>query len=131
MPLSKNDPHTSEDYWNLLDGVRAELIDFGEVLSGMQPPAIVADNSLYPRCCGIKTHLLPHEPIRHPGAFVTGRFRHPASHAGGGPRAAQEGTVIAGARPDLPSDYAHRNTVCVIGRLRRMANWPFSKNYAQ
>ena len=27
MPLPKVDPHTSEDYWNLPDGVRAELID--------------------------------------------------------------------------------------------------------
>ena len=35
MPVSKNDPHTSEGYWNPPDGVRAELIDFGPVLAGM------------------------------------------------------------------------------------------------
>ena len=28
-------------------------------------------------------------------------------------------------------NYAHRNTVCVIGHLRHFANWPFPKNYAQ
>ena len=43
-------------------------------------------------------YLLPHGPVRHPGAL---------------------------------SDCAHRNTVRVIGRFRRMSNWPFSKNYAQ
>ena len=28
-------------------------------------------------------------------------------------------------------NYAQRSTVCVIRRLRRLANWPFSRNYAQ
>ena len=27
MPLLKNDQYTSEDYWNLPEGTRAELID--------------------------------------------------------------------------------------------------------
>lgn len=37
MPLSKHAPYTAEDYWNLPEGVRAELID-GE-LYDMTPPS--------------------------------------------------------------------------------------------
>ena len=36
MPLPKPRPFTAEDYWNLPEGVRAELID-GE-LYNMTPP---------------------------------------------------------------------------------------------
>ena len=36
MPLPKNDSYTSEDYWNLPDGVRAELID-GELWNLASP----------------------------------------------------------------------------------------------
>ena len=37
MPLLKNDQYTSEDYWNLPEGTRAELID-GK-LYDMAPPS--------------------------------------------------------------------------------------------
>lgn len=37
-----------------------------------------------------------------------------------------------GGGPSVPhANCAHRNTACAIRRLRRMANWPFSKDCAQ
>ena len=45
MPLLKNDTYTSEDYWNLPDGERAELID-GKLIA-MAPPSLKHQNIIF------------------------------------------------------------------------------------
>ena len=45
MPLLKNDQYTSEDYWNLPEGTRAELID-GK-LYDMAPPSRIHQEISY------------------------------------------------------------------------------------
>lgn len=45
MPLLKNDQYTSEDYWNLPEGTRAELID-GK-LYDMAPPSWIHQEISY------------------------------------------------------------------------------------
>ena len=45
MPLLKNDQYTSEDYWNLPEGTRAELID-GKFYD-MAPPSRIHQEISY------------------------------------------------------------------------------------
>lgn len=55
MPLLKAQVYTSEDYWNLPDGQRAELID-GQ-LYDMAPPSRIHQKLLITLCTALSNHI--------------------------------------------------------------------------